>query len=204
MMSPGTSSPPDPGAVRAPEPAPRLGIVIVTWNVARLLARCLATVRAARLGETADVVVVDNASTDDTVDMARAAFPDVRLIANPDNRGFTRGNNQGLRALGVLPPGDTPVDPHARRSSVGSTGGDRGGADPCADGGPGFAGPEPGGHDGAGDTHAARPVVDWRRFRQPKRSACSLCRRSVGRKRVTLPTASLIVCADPKGIDRWT
>jgi len=45
---------------------------------------------------TAEVIVVDNASSDGSAAMVVAEFPWVRLVANPDNRGFTAGNNQGL------------------------------------------------------------------------------------------------------------
>jgi N-acetylglucosaminyl-diphospho-decaprenol L-rhamnosyltransferase len=85
----------------APATPPSLGVVIVAWNVRALLLRCLATIRADAPGDTARVVVVDNASADDTVAAVREAFPDVAVIANTDNRGFTRANNQGLAALGV-------------------------------------------------------------------------------------------------------
>ena len=49
-------------------------------------------------GWQAEVIVVDNASADDSVAMLAQDFPWVQVIANPDNRGFTRANNQGLAA----------------------------------------------------------------------------------------------------------
>ena len=85
-----------------------LSVVIVSWNVCDLLRRCLASVLGASqpadddLAPMSDsepsieIIVVDNASTDGSPEMVRAEFPQVRLIANPDNRGFTAGNNQGL------------------------------------------------------------------------------------------------------------
>lgn len=85
-----------------------LSVVIVSWNVRDLLRRCLASVLSAPQpadGDlaplpdrepTLEIIVVDNASADGSPDMVRAEFPQVRLIANPDNRGFTAGNNQGL------------------------------------------------------------------------------------------------------------
>jgi N-acetylglucosaminyl-diphospho-decaprenol L-rhamnosyltransferase len=96
-----------PGGVGATADRPTVGVAIVSWNVSTLLARCLESVRAAELGRAARVVVVDNASRDGTVGMLQHRFPDVALIANPDNRGFARGNNQALAALGVL---DGPAD----------------------------------------------------------------------------------------------
>jgi N-acetylglucosaminyl-diphospho-decaprenol L-rhamnosyltransferase len=80
-----------------------LTVVIVNWNVRDLLRRCLQSIEAeasqAFGGFALEIVVVDNASTDGSVEMVRAEFPNVRLIANDKNRGFTVANNQGL-ALG--------------------------------------------------------------------------------------------------------
>lgn len=84
-------------------PSLDLGIVIVSWNVAGLLERCLASIdrslAASSLSYT--TVVVDNASTDDTVSMVRERFPAVDLVANTDNRGFAGGVNDGLARLGI-------------------------------------------------------------------------------------------------------
>lgn len=76
-----------------------LGIVIVNWNTSKLLLKCLETVFASE-GVTFKVVVVDNASTDDSVTLVREHFPQALLIANPTNDGFPKGNNYGLKALG--------------------------------------------------------------------------------------------------------
>ncbi|MCC6536064.1 MAG: glycosyltransferase family 2 protein [Bryobacterales bacterium] len=80
---------------KATELLPQLGVVIVTHNSAAHLAACLNSA----LSYTNHVVVVDNASSDDTVAIAHRDFPGVRLAANPDNRGFAGGVNQGVRAL---------------------------------------------------------------------------------------------------------
>jgi N-acetylglucosaminyl-diphospho-decaprenol L-rhamnosyltransferase len=71
-----------------------LTLVIVSWNVCDLLRRCLRSILATE-GEW-EIVVVDNASTDSSPEMVREEFPQVRLIANEKNRGFTAANNQGL------------------------------------------------------------------------------------------------------------
>ena len=73
-----------------------LSIVILNWNVRDLLDRCLASVRSSRYA--IEIVVVDNASTDDSVSMVRSKYPHATVIANEVNRGFTGGNNQGLAA----------------------------------------------------------------------------------------------------------
>ena len=77
-----------------------LSVVIVNWNVRELLRRCLRSVLASQRfsGLAAEVIVVDNASSDGSVEMVRAEFPQVRLMANEENLGFTRANNQGIAA----------------------------------------------------------------------------------------------------------
>jgi len=76
-----------------------LSIIIVSWNVRDLLQRAIASAYAS-WGERPglEIIVVDNASHDDSIAMLRADFPDVQVIANAENRGFTGGNNQGLAA----------------------------------------------------------------------------------------------------------
>ncbi len=75
----------------------RLSIIIVNWNVQELLDRCLASIYAADLPPGSfEIIVVDSASQDDSVAMAREKYPAVRLLAQVENVGFTRGNNIGL------------------------------------------------------------------------------------------------------------
>ncbi len=78
-----------------------LSVIIVSWNVADYLRRCLESLRNEAGRSTLpsfETIVVDNASTDGTQELVRASFSEVRLIANRDNRGFTGGNNQGIAA----------------------------------------------------------------------------------------------------------
>jgi len=81
---------------------PDLGIVIVSWNVRDLLARCLDLVYASLVCSDlrGEVWVVDNASSDGSTEMVRRRFPQAHLIANDDNKGFAAANNQALRAMG--------------------------------------------------------------------------------------------------------
>ena len=73
-----------------------MSIVIVNWNTRDLLRGCLESVEK-HLGKIdAEVIVVDNASTDDSVDMVNHLFPNVHLIANAENRGFAAANNQAF------------------------------------------------------------------------------------------------------------
>lgn len=79
-----------------------IALIIVNWNVRRLLANCLLSVQAdlRRCGLAGEVWVVDNASTDGSAAMVRRHFPWVRLIASEVNLGFAGGNNAALRAIG--------------------------------------------------------------------------------------------------------
>jgi GT2 family glycosyltransferase len=78
-------------------PKPTVGVVVVSYNTCELLRQCLRSTTNTSV-ETR-VVVVDNASPDGSAAMVAREFPHVRLIANPDNRGFAAGTNQGLLAL---------------------------------------------------------------------------------------------------------
>ena len=77
-----------------------LSIIIVSWNVEGHLKRCLRSIYAVpaqRAEIEMEVIVVDNASIDDTVAMLRREFAQVKLIANGKNKGFAAANNQGMR-----------------------------------------------------------------------------------------------------------
>jgi len=75
---------------------PDLSVIIVNWNVRDLLRRCLHSILANLPACQLEIIVVDNGSTDGSPEMVRTEFPQVHLMANPDNRGFTAANNQGL------------------------------------------------------------------------------------------------------------
>jgi hypothetical protein len=75
-----------------------LSVVIVGWNVRDLLRQCLLSLQASRPPQLKmEILVVDNSSHDGSVEMVRAEFPSVHLIANQENRGFPAANNQGMR-----------------------------------------------------------------------------------------------------------
>jgi GT2 family glycosyltransferase len=79
----------------------KLSIIIVGWNVCDDLVRCLRSVERHAPSEPCEVIVIDNASVDGTVDTVRREFPHVTVLANGENRGFAAANNQGLaRATG--------------------------------------------------------------------------------------------------------
>lgn len=77
----------------------KLSIIIVSYNVAYFLEQALLSVRAAIEGRAweAEVFVVDNNSNDNSVELVRNQFPEVHLIANQKNTGFSTANNQAIR-----------------------------------------------------------------------------------------------------------
>ncbi len=74
-------------------------VVIVNWNGAHLLPDCLDALLAQRTSRPYAVWVVDNASSDGSVELLATRYPSVRVIRNPDNRGFAGGNNSALREV---------------------------------------------------------------------------------------------------------
>ena len=75
-----------------------VSVIVVNHNTCDLLRECLRSVRAEAAGLPTQVIVVDNASSDGSVAVVRAEFPEVRLIESPSNLGFSKANNAGLRA----------------------------------------------------------------------------------------------------------
>ncbi len=74
---------------------PRLSIVMVTWNTRELTLASLASVHASAPTVPFEIILVDNASTDDTMAAVSDRFPDVRQVVNDRNLGFGRGANAG-------------------------------------------------------------------------------------------------------------
>ena len=97
-----------------------IAVVIVNYNTRDLLRNALSSVfNAQRPPEsTLSVIVVDNASHDDSAQMVARDFPDVTLFASPTNLGFTGGNNLALShlQLRVSPPANAPQSASAPRS----------------------------------------------------------------------------------------
>jgi GT2 family glycosyltransferase len=93
---------------------PLLSVVIPNWNGAHYLPTCLNALRV-QTYPTLEVIVVDNASQDGSCQLLAEQYPDVRLIALPENRGFTGACNAGIQAAHgeyvALLNNDTEVDP---------------------------------------------------------------------------------------------
>lgn len=73
----------------------RVSVIIVNWNTRDLLCDCIQSVMD-QTTSSYEIIVVDNASQDETAAMVQAEFPNTILIANKENRGFAAANNQGL------------------------------------------------------------------------------------------------------------
>jgi hypothetical protein len=99
-----------------------LSIAVVNWNTGDLLAECLESICKEQGDLDLQIVVVDNGSSDGSVEMLRARFPTVELIVNAENVGFARANNQALsRTAGryvLLLNSDTQVLPGALEEPV--------------------------------------------------------------------------------------
>jgi GT2 family glycosyltransferase len=74
-----------------------VSVCIVNWNCREHLQACLQSLREAAMEVALEVLVVDNASTDGAADMVADLFPEVRLVRNAANHGFSHGNNQAAR-----------------------------------------------------------------------------------------------------------
>lgn len=73
-----------------------VSVIVVNWNTRELLSQCLQSVCEAAGDLSVEVIVVDNASDDGSVELLSRNFPQARVIANAKNVGFVRGNNQAL------------------------------------------------------------------------------------------------------------
>lgn len=75
----------------------KLSVVIVNYNVKHFLEQCLLSVKEASKGLDVEVFVVDNNSVDSSIEMVKEKFPQVRLIENKENAGFSKANNQAIK-----------------------------------------------------------------------------------------------------------
>ncbi|MBC7264582.1 MAG: glycosyltransferase family 2 protein [Chloroflexi bacterium] len=94
---------------------PLISVIIPNWNGAVHLPTCLSSLRA-QTYPNFEVILVDNASTDESLDLVYNYYPEVRVVPLPENRGLTGGVNAGfLAAKGdilVALNNDTETDPH--------------------------------------------------------------------------------------------
>ncbi len=79
----------------------KLSIVIVNYNVRYFLEQTILSVLKSVVNFDYEIFVVDNNSTDDSLKMLEQKFPAVKVIANKENVGFSKANNQAIRMAGV-------------------------------------------------------------------------------------------------------
>ena len=75
----------------------KLSVIIVNYNVEHFLEQCIDSALVASKNVSTEIIVVDNNSVDGSLQMMADKFPDITLIANKDNVGFSKANNQGIR-----------------------------------------------------------------------------------------------------------
>jgi len=95
---------------------PLISVIIPNWNGAHHLPTCLDSLRRQTYSHF-ELILVDNGSTDESVPLLRAKYPEVRLLLLPENRGFAGAVNAGIREMArgeimALLNNDTEVDPH--------------------------------------------------------------------------------------------
>ncbi|MCK9417952.1 MAG: glycosyltransferase family 2 protein [Nitrospirae bacterium] len=76
-----------------------ISVCIVNWNTKELLANCINSLQEKTAGVSYEVIIVDNNSADDSVDMIRQRYPQCKIVACTENIGFTRGNNRCLQEV---------------------------------------------------------------------------------------------------------
>ena len=74
----------------------QLSVIILNYNVRYFLEQCVSSVQKAIQNLDAEIIVVDNNSSDDSCAMMKSVFPNVKLIENKENSGFPKGNNIGV------------------------------------------------------------------------------------------------------------
>ena len=74
----------------------KLTVVILNYNVRYFLEQCIRSVQHAIRNLDAEIIVVDNDSSDDSCTMMKQLFPEIKLIKNKENVGFSKANNQAV------------------------------------------------------------------------------------------------------------
>ncbi len=84
----------------------RLAVLILNYNNREYLEACLDALAQGLQGISHDTWFLDNASTDGSAAWVREHYPDIRVLENPENKGFAYGNNRGLEQIGI---GGAPI-----------------------------------------------------------------------------------------------
>jgi len=78
---------------------PKIAIVILNWNGAKLLQQFLPSVIEFSIGDSTDIIIADNGSTDDSIQILQSQFPEVKILDLKQNFGFARGYNEALKQI---------------------------------------------------------------------------------------------------------
>ena len=71
----------------------KLSVIILNYNVSYFLRQCILSVQEALAGIEAEIIVIDNNSQDDSCEMVKTYFPNIKFIENKENIGFSKANN---------------------------------------------------------------------------------------------------------------
>ena len=75
----------------------KLSVIIVNYNVEYFLEQCINSARTALSKTSGEIILVDNNSIDGSVELVKSKFPEIQLIENKENTGFSKANNQAMR-----------------------------------------------------------------------------------------------------------
>lgn len=75
----------------------QVSVIIINYNTFQLTSEAVASIMAHTRGVSYEIIVVDNASTECDPSLFKEAFPNIKLVRNPDNSGFAKGNNLGIQ-----------------------------------------------------------------------------------------------------------
>jgi len=75
----------------------KLSVIILNYNVSYFLRQCILSVQEALAGIESEIIIIDNNSQDDSCEMVKTHFPNIKLLENKENVGFSKANNQGVK-----------------------------------------------------------------------------------------------------------
>jgi GT2 family glycosyltransferase len=80
----------------------KLSVIILNYNVRFFLEQCILSVQVGLKKIESEIIVVDNNSSDDSCQMVKQLFPEIILLENKENLGFSKANNQAVKILNLI------------------------------------------------------------------------------------------------------